>query len=98
MNEEGIVILTPELAERRIEARERFPAADFLPGDPVPHGLTVYRWNGEPCLVLREYVPQQEDHHLRFWWVVQSTFADGKTFECLDWPPTLSRKPKEKKP
>lgn len=81
------IILTRALAEKRIEARERFPEAVWLPGDPLPVGEVV-ACGAFTGTVLAEYKPPSEPDKNQWWWVIRRIrFGD----DVLWYPPTLRR-------
>lgn len=93
------IILTPELAEIRIEARKIFPNHDFLPGDDCPIGQKVIRSNGEMATVMGCHRPDPTSGIIngQYWWQVrldsQKLFDNMTKKEAfvLDWPPTLRK-------
>lgn len=90
-----MIILTPELAECRMEARKIFPNPDFLPGDDCPSGQKVVRLNGEPAIVLRPYKPGPDSAVVngKYWWHIElpNTIHEGKPMVVLEWPPCLRK-------
>lgn len=96
------IILTPELAEIRIEARKIFPNHDFLPGDDCPAGQRVIRQNGETATILGPARLSKDSAvlHKEYWWEVETDeeiFHDlpgrrgVRKMRVLDWPPTLRK-------
>jgi hypothetical protein len=82
-----MIILTPELAEKRIQARQVYPGCEWLPGDDCPSGMEVLSRHGDKCIVLNEYQPSSEHPELAYWWRVETP---NKQI-ALEWPPTLKR-------
>ncbi len=88
-----MLILTPERAAKRQQAREVFPNAEWLPGDEPPCGTRVLRSNGQVATVLGSYTgpePTFED-----WWLLDCGYQGEHVGHApaLDWPPTLRRAP-----
>ena len=85
----SIFALTPELAEKRAEARKIFPNCEFLPGDPCPVGSTVYE-NGREGIVVSPYTGNGSEIGGDFygWWVVDLV-GKHTIKNTLQWPPTL---------
>jgi hypothetical protein len=82
-----MIILTRELVELRIQAREMYPDAEWLPGDEPPAGLVVLRSDGASATVLGQAYKQK--NNLTYWWCLRDERYPG--YEVLDWPPSLHR-------
>ena len=79
-----MIILTPELAAKRIQARRVFPNATWLPGDEPPIGMKVRRADGAIAEVRGVFTGP--DLYVRYWWLLRDERYDRDVF---DWPPTL---------
>ena len=80
------IVLTPALLAKRKQAREVFPNATWLPGDPCPIGARVRRHSGGTATVVGPY-NVSEDDALAFWWRIHD---DDLDMDVYDWPPSLA--------
>ena len=82
-----MIILSKDLAEDRIQARQIWPEAKWLPGDPCPIGMEVRDQNAQEYVITGEGLG--ENQIFKFWWRGVNTTRPGDP-ETMLWPPSLS--------
>lgn len=90
-----MIVMTPQLAELRLQARRFYPEATWLPGDEPPCGERVQELSDGLIGTVQGVFTgkdSQPGEPLHCWWLVK---IHDKRFEppqlLLSWPPRLRR-------
>jgi hypothetical protein len=92
-----MMVITPLLAELRMQARKVFPKATWLPGDEPPIGIKVREAGGRSEMIgeVRGALGENGTHDkngkpvLAYWWIVRVKW--DKEYDVYWWPPMLER-------